>query len=216
MSSSPSSPGAEDRIEGLGGLLSLVGVVPARARFVGSAVAWSVLASTTVGLSLGALGAAFLPTGPVLPFLVGSWLGNTLGLYQYYRSSKREALRLARNYPSILAHALWTEWGVVVPDGVVAGTEERCRRHRGRVDSAASDLDLEATKGGGGEKKKGGAVAVALDRWIEGGGPRMVGLAILAAPRCGEDVEEIQRREREALVESHRERTGGPSEAAAE
>jgi hypothetical protein len=86
------------------------------------------------------------------------------------------------------------------------------------VDSAASELDLEAgaATGGDDEKNKGGAVAVALDRWIERGGPRMVGLAILAAPRCGEDVEEIQRREREALVESHRERTGGPSEAAAE
>jgi hypothetical protein len=200
MSSSSSSVGAEDRVDGLGGLLNLVGIVPARARFVGSALASSILSSVTIGLSCGAVGAAFLPTGPVIPFLVGSWVGNTLGLYHYYRSSKNAALRLARNYPSILSHALWTEFAVVVPPEVVAGTEERCRRRRGKVDSVAAALDTVAGYGKNDE--------LMLDRWIQKKGHKMVGFAILAVPQCDGDVEEIQRREREALVQSHQERTG--------
>jgi len=70
----------EDRLDGLGGLLNLLGIVPARARFVGEAVVSSTLSSLTVGLTFGIMGAAFLPTGPLMPFLVDSWVGNSVPL----------------------------------------------------------------------------------------------------------------------------------------
>ncbi|KAL3905898.1 MAG: hypothetical protein SGILL_009492, partial [Bacillariaceae sp.] len=177
-SSSYSSSPAEDRVDGLGGILNLIGIVPARARFVGGAVASSLLSSLTIGLSFGMVGAAFLPTGPLIPFLMGSGFGNTFGLFHYYRSSKSDVMRVARNYPSILAHALWTEWGIAVPSRVVAASEERCRCHEGMV---------EATAAGNSFPERNDTM---LDQWIANKGHKMVGFAILALPECRADVEE--------------------------
>jgi hypothetical protein len=139
------------------------------------------------------VGAAFLPTGPLIPFLMGSGIGHSFGLYHYYRSHKNDAMRIARNYPSILAHALWTEWGVVVPSRVVIATEEQCRRHHGMIDAsvAASVSNRDS--------------ASMLDRWIENKGCKMVGFTILALPECRSDVEEIQRHQREAIVHQYQE-----------
>jgi hypothetical protein len=191
------SSSAEEKVEGLGGLLRLIGDVPARARFVGNALVSSLLSSVAIGLSFGMVGAAFLPSGPLVPFLVGSWAGNTFGLYHYYRSCKNVAMRVARNYPSILAHALWTEWGVSVPPGVVAATEERCRKNRGKVDTAAA-LETDPAKGDE-------AASLTLDQWIQIKGHKMVGFAILSVPQCEGDVQMIQRSERDSLIQSHQE-----------
>jgi hypothetical protein len=195
LMSSPSSSSPEDTAGGLSGLLTLVGIVPARARFIGGAVASSLLSSLTFGLSFGMVGAAFLPTGPLIPFLMGSWAGHTFGLYHHYRSGKNEAMKVARNFPSLLAHAMWTEFGVIVPPSVLAATEERCRQHGGQVDSQIANTAAE---------EKG----TMMDEWIDDKGYKMVGFAILSLPQRIEDVQDIQRRERERLIQAHAEKLG--------
>ncbi|KAG7347585.1 hypothetical protein IV203_016290 [Nitzschia inconspicua] len=191
MPSSSSSP--EEKIGGLDGLLTLIGIVPARARFIGGAVASSLLSSLSLGLSFGMMGAAFLPTGPLIPFLMGSWVGHTFGLYHHYRQSRNDSLTVARNFPSILAHAMWTEFGVIVPSDVVSATEERCRQHNGKVDKQiAQDI-----------AKKNAAM---MDQWIQLQGYKMVGFAILSVPQCAENIEEIQRQERNNLMQDHQEK----------
>ncbi|KAG7337638.1 hypothetical protein IV203_030983 [Nitzschia inconspicua] len=191
MPSSSSSP--EEKIGALDGLLTLIGIVPARARFIGGAVASSLLSSLSLGLSFGMMGAAFLPTGPLIPFLMGSWVGHTFGLYHHYRQSRNDALTVARNFPSILAHAMWTEFGVIVPSDVVSATEERCHQHSGKVDKQiAQDI-----------AKKNAAM---MDQWIQLQGYKMVGFAILSVPQCAENIEEIQRQERNNLVQDHQEK----------
>ncbi|KAL3903855.1 MAG: hypothetical protein SGILL_010286 [Bacillariaceae sp.] len=198
-SSSPASSSAEDRIDGLGGLLNLIGIVPARARFVGGAITSSMLSSLTIGLSMGMVGAAFAPTGPLIPFLLGAGFGNTFGLFHFYRSSQNDAMRIARNYPSILAHALWTEWGIAVPGSVVAATEGRLAQHHGKVvDKAAVAINAAATTDD--------TANLTLDQWIYSKGHKMVGFAILTIPQCHGDVEDIQRHERESLVQLYQEK----------
>jgi hypothetical protein len=196
-SSSSSSP--EDKVDGLSGLLTLVGIVPARARFISGAVASSLLSSLSIGLSFGMMGAAFLPTGPLIPFLMGSWMGHTFGLYHHYRSSKNDAMKLARNFPSILAHAMWTECGVIVPPSVVKATEERCQHCSGKVDG---EMPTTATT----PMIHANNRDMTMDQWIQRNGYKMVGFAILSVPSCTEDVEEIIRRERESLIQAHQEK----------
>lgn len=52
---------------------------------------------------------------------------------------------------------------------------------------------------------KDGSATIMLDRWIEKKGYKMVGFAILAVPECRADVEEIQRHQRESLIQSYQE-----------
>jgi hypothetical protein len=194
--SSSSSSSAEEKVDGLSGLLTLVGIVPARARFVRGAVAISLLSSLSLGLSFGMMGAAFLPTGPFIPFLMGSWMGHTFGLYHHYRSSKNDAMKFARNFPSIMAHAMRTEFGVIVPQSVVKATEERCQQCNGKVDGETTTT-VETTT------TCANSYNMMMDQWIQRKGYKMVGFAILSLPQCTEDVEEILRRERENLIKAH-------------
>jgi hypothetical protein len=188
-----SSP-SEDRLEGLSGLFSLIGVVPARARFMGEAVVSSTLSSITIGLVGGMMGVALLPTGPLIPLLVGSWVGNSFGLWYHYRSSKNQALQIARNYPTILAHAMFTEHGVVVPLQVVENSETKAAN--------TSTTFLEQTKTTNSQE----ILTVTLDQWIQQKGSKMIGFAIMASQQCRPDVEEIHRLQRETLIEAQREK----------
>jgi hypothetical protein len=142
------------------------------------------------------MGAAFLPTGPLIPFLMGSWMGHTFGLYHHYRSSKNDAMKLARNFPSILAHAMWTEFGVIVPPSVVRATEERCQHCDGKVDGETPTTTETTTICANSNN-------VMMDQWIQRKGYKMVGFAILSLPQCTDDVKEVHRRKRENLIKAH-------------
>lgn len=165
----------ESQFEGLPSLIRMAGTnVPARARFVGEALVSSSLASITLGLVCGQAGAfAMASTGPLVPFLLGSWTGYTVGLLTYWHGCKRLALTYAQRYPTLLAHALSTERFVDVPDSVMEANK--------------SDDKV-------------------LEDWIlEGGLPRL-SMSILAAQACRNDVEELERQERQRLMEEYQER----------
>ena len=111
----------DSHMEGLSSLIRLSGAnVPARARFVGEAMIQASLSSITFGLVCGQVGALFMTTtGPLVPFLVGSWTGYTVGLMTYWYGAKRLAITYAQKYPTLLVHALTTERLFQVPNSVM-------------------------------------------------------------------------------------------------
>ena len=103
----------DTQFEGLSSLVRLSGVsIPARARFVGETMLGATLSSLSVGLLSGSLGATFFAAsvGPLAPFLVGSGVGYTFGLFYQWRLAKRRALLFCEQYPRLMAYALRTEW----------------------------------------------------------------------------------------------------------
>ena len=174
----------DSHFDGLSSLIRLSGAsVPARARFVGEAILSSSLSALTLGLVCGQTGAAFFmaTTGPLVPFLVGSWTGYSFGLVSYWYNAKRMTLKYAQKYPTILAHALTTERGLEVPPSVI-----KCI--------------LDPEKG------------ESLQQWIISGGLGRLSMSILAAQSCRNDVEELERQERQRLMEEHQENKRSCSE----
>eukprot|EP00540_Astrosyne_radiata_P018505 CAMPEP_0116865200 /NCGR_PEP_ID=MMETSP0418-20121206/25265_1 /TAXON_ID=1158023 /ORGANISM="Astrosyne radiata, Strain 13vi08-1A" /LENGTH=170 /DNA_ID=CAMNT_0004500545 /DNA_START=184 /DNA_END=696 /DNA_ORIENTATION=- len=156
------SDNSESQFEGLSSLVRLTGAnVPARARFVGETVLVSTLSSLTLGLVCGQMGSFWVldSVGPLVPYLVGSWVGYSMGMLNQWRTSKRLALSYAKKYPTLMAYALRQEW----------------------------DVKVGSTKN--------------LDRWIQNGGLGIMTMSILAAQSCRADVEEIQQKNRQRLVE---------------
>lgn len=101
--------------ESISSMIGLAGVqVPARARFLGSFFATTAYSSLSAGMVCGQIG-AMTSTGPLLPFLVGSWLGYTAGCGQVWMKGRSEALNVADKYPKLLAHALVSEFGLDAP-----------------------------------------------------------------------------------------------------
>jgi hypothetical protein len=171
-------------LEGIASLVRLSGFnVPARARFVGEAVISGCLSSVTLGLCCGMVGSTVLATGPLAPFLIGSWTGYSLGLARYWFSSKHETILIAQRYPTIMAHALFTERGLRVPPDVIEATEERV------AETSSDDSSM-----------------MTLDQWIQEDGLARLSWSILAAQGCRTDVEELQRQQRQRLVEEYQEK----------
>lgn len=88
--------------------------VPARAVFVARFMGSTTLASVTLGLVCGQLGAA-CSSGPLVPFLVGSWVGYSLACYRFWRLEVLQALHYVYKYPKLVEHALRTEFASVSP-----------------------------------------------------------------------------------------------------
>ena len=172
------------RFDGLSSLISFTGVsVPARARFVAKSLASSLYSSLTLGLVAGQTG-ALLSCGPLLPFLAGSWLGYTYGLVAFWRQAKTKAINCARRYPKILAHSLLLDFDVEVP----------------------KDVSLERSDGSNEDIKEGKYVhveKVCLEDWILDGGIGRISYAVLAAQSCDEDIIDMQKSERQRLVDSY-------------
>lgn len=100
----------DSSFDGLSSLVRLSGVhVPARARFVGEAMLSAAFSSITVGLVCGQVGALSMAAGPLVPFLVGSWAGFSMGLVSYWRGSVKWSDTVAKTYPSLMIHALKTQ-----------------------------------------------------------------------------------------------------------
>lgn len=101
--------------DGVSSLIGLSGVqVPARARFLGSFFAVTTYASLTTGMVLGQVG-AMTSAGPLVPFMVGSWLGYTAGCRQVWCGGRRDALHVASKYPKLLSHTLSVEFSMDAP-----------------------------------------------------------------------------------------------------
>ena len=164
------------RFDGLSSLISFTGVsVPARARFVAKCLGSTLFSSLTLGLVAGQSG-ALLSCGPLIPFLAGSWAGYTWGIVSFWRQAKTKATNCARRYPKILAHSLLTDFDVEIP----------------------TNVSLESTSQESYPSDK-----VSMEAWINDGGVGRLSHAVLAAQSCDEDIIEMQKGERQRIVEAY-------------
>ena len=188
----------ESQLDGISSLVRLTGVnIPSRARFVGEALVQSTLTSMTLGLSFGMVGGALVSIGPLVPFCVGSWMGYTCGLWHHWSRSKESALLFARRYPTILAHSLATERAIFVPPPVVQASEDQLLLLSQKNHTINNDNDKTSIRG-----------VITLEEWIRQGGLGRLTWSILAAQSCRGDVEELQKQQRQRLMEEHQEKYG--------
>lgn len=170
---------AHSHFDGLSSLISFTGfAIPARARFIAQFIGSTLYSSLTIGLVAGQAG-ALLPCGPLLPFMTGSWIGYTWGCVAFWRQSKKKALTCARRYPKVLAHGLLTNFDMEVPTNV-SMNDEGARQDIGRQQKEAS-----------------------LEDWILTGGVGRLSHAILASQSCEDDIIELQKSERQKLVDGY-------------
>lgn len=82
--------------------------VPARARFIGRYIADTTYTSLSVGLVAGQIG-VMLPCGPLVPFMVGSWVGYTAGIVKFWHAEKSKVMDCVENYPRLVRYVIATE-----------------------------------------------------------------------------------------------------------
>jgi hypothetical protein len=167
--------GDSSPLDGFGSLLRLSGYsVPARARFVGECMFSGFYTSVTLGLVCGQVGAACTPYGPIVPFLVGAGAGFCAGLYSSFRQSVRLTVHYARSYPRILAHALWVEHRIIAAPTCTGVGLQQQQHNREMI----------------------------TEQWVTGNGIGHLSMCILAAQGCRSDVDEVDRQERQRLIEA--------------
>jgi hypothetical protein len=169
--------------DGFSSLLRLSGfTVPARARFVGEATFTGIYTGTTFGLVFGQLGMLMTPFGPLLPFLFGSSFGFCIGLYTTWKNAVQITYTYANHYPHILAHALWTDSRIIVPQSVLPTTTLDPEEHIGTTSAGIATSSLMA-------------------EWVKCQGLREFSLCVLAAQTCQKDVNEVDCMVRQRLIE---------------
>ena len=183
---------------GLSSFVRMTGTnVPARARFTGEAIVSATFSSLTFGMFSGGFGAVLFPisVGPLIPFMVGSAVGYSFGLYQMWAGSKRRMLWYAKQYPVLLAHSLRIEQHIIVPPSIIKATEELAETQRGEEgeEYQMGDFATHKTSEGG---------PITMDQWILRGGLGRMTWAILAAQECSEDAVAIQKQQRQKIVDS--------------
>ena len=134
-----------------------------------------------------------------MPFLAGSTLGFGLGLWGNWQQLLNRTRQYARHYPHILAHALWVENRVRVPDSaLLAGVP--------RNDTSGSSSCITAAE----EDNDSGKVQQQwrdedvnpMVEWVTQQGLRHLSMCALAAQACQSDVEEVERQERQRILDA--------------
>mmetsp|Transcript_12248 Transcript_12248/g.17086 ORF Transcript_12248/g.17086 Transcript_12248/m.17086 type:complete len:190 (-) Transcript_12248:285-854(-) len=176
---------AHRSFDGLTSLITFTGfAIPARARFVAQFLGSTVYTSITFGLVAGQAG-AMLSCGPLIPFMAGSWFGYTYGCVGFWKLTKSKALSYARNYPKVVAHSLQTNFDMEVPKHVAMESS---------IKEEEDDKQLKA---------KVPAPGQSLEQWISKGGIKRLSYAILAAQGCEEEIVEMQKKQKQKLVDEY-------------
>jgi len=184
----------DDNDQHFGGLSSLIRLtgaqIPARARYIGGAVLNASLASVTFGLTFCFLGSA-LPMGPLVPHMLGSCAGYALGMRQCWKTSKETALLVARQCPTLLAHAIMvtkrTTESQVVPRAVLQASLQKLQQENEEAVNA--------------DNKKANILPLTLDLWMVQGGLGRLTACIAAVLSCRGEVEAIQQQQRQHVVD---------------
>lgn len=127
----------------------------------------------------------FTPVGPAIPFLTASTVGFGLGMFGNWKQAVDRTKQYARYYPQILAHALWVEHRVIVPEPVL----------RASIDASAPHKKT-ASKYGSIQQQQQPMVD-----WVTDQGVRHLSMCMFAAQSCRSDVEEIEKQERQRLMD---------------
>ena len=177
---------AHRNFDGLTSLISFTGfTVPARARFIAQFIGSTLYTSITCGLVAGQAG-ALLPCGPIIPFMAGSWFGYTWGCVGFWKLSRNKARTCARRYPKVVAHSLETNFDMEIPASVTLESSSS-------GDEKYYGENLQARSSGG----------QSLEQWINEGGIKRFSYAVLAAQGCEEDIIEMQKNQRQKLVDEY-------------
>ena len=194
---------------GLGAILKFTGSnVPARARFIGEAFVSASLFSVTIGLCCGAVGATIFPIacGPLIPFLTGSSLGYSIGLYEHFWNVKRNMRFYAQHYPTLLAHALWTEHHVIVPKSVLDQSRKQLREQRQENNeispSSTTAVSSESMLPSPRVTYRPQLENLPLDQWVFCGGLGRLSWSMLASQNCSSNVTTIETQKRQRIVDS--------------
>jgi hypothetical protein len=215
--------------DGMSSLIRLIGFnVPARAQFVAEAMVSSTMTSITMGVLGGMIGSTCLPIGPLIPFFIGSWTGYTVGLLQHWRQAQHETFQMAHYYPTILGHGLYTEFGIVVPPNVIhvvapaVASSSSSRRRSGTSSShprsnvvppqsAANETTTLSTATTTTLSTLSTTTTSPMEDWIRQGGIGRLTWSILAAQSCRNDIKDLQRQERQKLMDAHQQQQDNDS-----
>lgn len=126
----------------------------------------------------------FASIGPLIPFLLGSWTGYSLGLLTYWKPAQKTMLTCAQRYPRNSG----TQFALGRLDKR-SSVSPKCQR-----DSSDRHGD---SKNRLVERKTN-----ALEDWIQQGGLGRWTWSVLAAQACRADIEELEWKQRERFVES--------------
>merc|ERR1711879_1137985 len=91
--------------EHLGSIVSIASACPPRLAFMGRLLASTSFSSVTIAVMFGQIGTS-LSIGPLVPAMVGGWLGYTWGLLKFWESEATRAKAYARDYPALMRYAL--------------------------------------------------------------------------------------------------------------
>ena len=111
--------------------------------------------------------------------------------------------QFAKNYPTILAHAMMTERGIIVPRNVIQESEEKLSSLK--IQDVETDEVSPVTNT---PKTTNDTTTTPLLHWIHQGGIGRVTWSVLAAQSCVSDIEELQRQRRQKLMDEHQEKYG--------
>lgn len=191
---------------GLGTILRFTGTnVPARARYIGEAFVSASLFSVTVGLCCGAVGATLFPIscGPLIPFLAGSGVGYSFGLWDHYSTVKRNMRFYAHHYPTLLVHALWTEFQLIVPKSVIDQSRKQLlREEEEQQQNEMSALPHASKLPAPPVTNQPHLDNMPLDQWVFSGGLGRLSWSMLASQNCRSNVTTIETQKRHRIVES--------------
>lgn len=102
----------------------------------------------------------------------------------FWRQAKSKAINCARRYPKILAHSLLLDFDVEVPK--VVSLERSVGSNEGIKETRYAHVNK-----------------VYMEEWILSGGVGRLSYAVLAAQSCDEDMIDMQKSERQRLVDSY-------------
>ena len=160
-------------------LVSYTFTIPARA---------GIYTATILGLTTGQLGVLFTPWGPLLPFLTGSTVGFGLGVWNNWSRLLDRTRQYARHYPHILAHALWVEQRIRVPRSALVATTTTTTSAAAAKPKAPHDDDVETPN--------------PMVEWVTTQGLGHLSMCAMAAQSCQVDVEEVDRQERQRIMDA--------------
>ena len=152
-----------------------------------------IYSATTLGLVAGQVGMLFTPWGPLVPFMAASSLGFGLGMVQHFRRLTQRTKEYAQFYPAILAHALWVENRIIVPAHIILEQQQQQQQQQQNHGTAANALADNDNNNNNNNP---------MVEWVTNQGLRHLCTCALATQSCQQDVEEIDKQERQRLMDA--------------
>lgn len=182
-----------------------------------------IYSATIFGLVSGQVGMMITPLGPLIPFLMGSTVGFGVGLWSHWRFALEKTHQYAQHYPTLLAHALWTEFRILVPTHIVQAQQIRANEMRSGISNHQSGDSSGASSSPRSspsytpiynpfrlnvqtrtlqDEKDAHHNYHPMEEWVTAQGWRHLSLCTLATQQCQFDVIQVDKQERQQITEA--------------